>query len=351
MPAIFETSQCRTPDPDPRDANGTTPLYFAAQEGHLDCVKWLTLHARADILCKADDGMCSAHAAAQAGKVNVLRFLLMKCTTRVSKLRDGDGATPVHFAAAKGHVLCLRFLLADAGASGNEKDNIDATPVHDAAEQGQLHSLKLLAHYGADLTAVDKDGLTPRKLALDRNNVDCARFLAMTIAHIESQHAAQPDQSPRRAVQSPMSDGSRERAEHEEAELFGELDVLQAGVGWGSSASTVNDNGQELAARVAPTTPPMSKKKRRKADKKRAKEQRALVKQAKKDAKREAKLEKRRKRVAKKQKNHDDVHASPRPQVSVFKAKSERHKAEASVRPGVEVVLWERANSKGQISE
>jgi hypothetical protein len=38
---------------DTRDANGATPLYFAAQEGHTECVRWLAKHAKADPLAKA----------------------------------------------------------------------------------------------------------------------------------------------------------------------------------------------------------------------------------------------------------------------------------------------------------
>lgn len=74
---------------DIRDGKGTTPLYFAAQEGHTDCVRWLTGKARANPMAQAEDGMCASHAAAQAGRLECLRFLLMRCSVRASSLRDG----------------------------------------------------------------------------------------------------------------------------------------------------------------------------------------------------------------------------------------------------------------------
>lgn len=67
-----------------------------------------------------------------------------------------------------------------------------ATPVHDAAEQGQLETLKILVEYGATIDAVDADGLTPRKLALDRGHHECAQFLALVRTTCQASHVAQP---------------------------------------------------------------------------------------------------------------------------------------------------------------
>ena len=57
------------------DDNGTTPLYFAAQEGRTQCVQWLIQHS-ASPFQQAHDGMCPVHAAAQAGQTEALQLML-----------------------------------------------------------------------------------------------------------------------------------------------------------------------------------------------------------------------------------------------------------------------------------
>ena len=62
-------------DVNERDNNGAIPLYFAAQEGYFDVVRYL-VGKGADPLSRAHDGMCAVHAAAQAGKLDCLKFLI-----------------------------------------------------------------------------------------------------------------------------------------------------------------------------------------------------------------------------------------------------------------------------------
>ena len=88
-------------------------MYFAAQEGHLDCVHWLVEHGHADAQLASNDGMTPLHAAAQTGRLNVTHWLVRSAKCPIN-CRTCDGATPVHFAAAKGmwigekyHFNCL----------------------------------------------------------------------------------------------------------------------------------------------------------------------------------------------------------------------------------------------------
>ncbi len=76
-------------------------VYFAAQEGRLDCVHWLIEHGNADPWLASADGMTPLHAAAQTGRLNVTHWLVRSANCPIT-CRTCDGATPIHFAAAKG---------------------------------------------------------------------------------------------------------------------------------------------------------------------------------------------------------------------------------------------------------
>lgn len=59
-----------------RADNGTTPLYFASQEGRLDCLQFLITQTDANPRLRANDGMAPIHAAAQMGQLNCLAWLV-----------------------------------------------------------------------------------------------------------------------------------------------------------------------------------------------------------------------------------------------------------------------------------
>lgn len=54
---------------------GTSPVYFAAQEGRLECLRYLIREAKADPLAKAGDGMTAVHAATQGGHFDTVKVL------------------------------------------------------------------------------------------------------------------------------------------------------------------------------------------------------------------------------------------------------------------------------------
>ena len=59
-----------------RASNGTTPAYFASQEGRMDCLQYLVTQADANPRLRANDGMAPIHAAAQMGQLDCLAWLV-----------------------------------------------------------------------------------------------------------------------------------------------------------------------------------------------------------------------------------------------------------------------------------
>lgn len=56
---------------------GTTPVYFSAQEGKLDAMRFLHETAKCDISIPAGDNLKPIHAAAQAGHTSIVKVLLL----------------------------------------------------------------------------------------------------------------------------------------------------------------------------------------------------------------------------------------------------------------------------------
>ncbi|KAI4828895.1 hypothetical protein KUCAC02_022966 [Chaenocephalus aceratus] len=164
---LFVSSRCQyfclsetwclrcTPCPrswNPATQDGATPLFLAAQEGHVTVIRQL-------LSTGAKDGTAALWMAAQMGHSEVVRVLLLRGADRDA---DRDGSTALFKAALKGHNSVIEELLKFSPSVGLLKNG--STALHAAVMSGNLRTVLLLLEANADPTVPNKNNELPANL-------------------------------------------------------------------------------------------------------------------------------------------------------------------------------------------
>uniref|UniRef100_A0A1I8G2Q1 ANK_REP_REGION domain-containing protein n=1 Tax=Macrostomum lignano TaxID=282301 RepID=A0A1I8G2Q1_9PLAT len=161
------------------DAEGDTPLFDCALNGHLDAMKMLiefgcdsrhTNQRQRSIVHVACIGLNGT------GHLKILRFVNEQNLPLDEE--DVQGNTGLMYACRQGFKDIADFLLTSGQCDPSKPNQQGSTAAHLAAIAGRSDILDALSQHGARLDAVDSSGATPLMIAVHRNNLDCVKLLA-----------------------------------------------------------------------------------------------------------------------------------------------------------------------------
>ena len=111
-------------------------------------------------------GYTPLHMAARYGHWEIGMYLI-KISGALVNASDCFGATPLHVAACHNHKLFAHMLMrSESSANINSMTTNGSTPLHSAAACGAVEIIDLLLYFGANLSAVDKGGLSTLHYAI-----------------------------------------------------------------------------------------------------------------------------------------------------------------------------------------
>lgn len=138
-----------------KDANGLTPLHFAARESHLDQVPKALLTIET-MTIRANDGWIPLHWVAFKGQFNKVPQKLL--TLETMTIKNHKGETPLHWGTQHLDQLPQELLTLEMMSL---KDNGGWTPLHWAAYFGDLGQVPKELLTKETMTARDNKGYTP----------------------------------------------------------------------------------------------------------------------------------------------------------------------------------------------
>ena len=189
-----------TPEPADPTPCLSSPLYKAAERGHLDVVKFLLDHNADPNKAKTADGVTPLFVAAQNGCIPVAKTLLEYGADPNLGSTPDLRTTPIYVAAQNSHSDLLKVLLAHNGNPnlGTFLPGIGhTTPLYNAAYQGFTNCVEVLLAHSADPNqATTGDGTTPLFVGVQHGHGEVVRLLL--------EHNADPSKAPPYCGTSPL---------------------------------------------------------------------------------------------------------------------------------------------------
>lgn len=160
-----------------------TPLYWAAQRGHIPLANLLVSNkANVNQVSSNEDHWTPLIVAAYRGHAEMVDYLVKKDADIEAK--DKDGYTALSWAFKEDHIAAATVLIKNganvkvpsASEYGPPKHS-DDTLINDAVMQGDQKFIELLLIHGADVNRVDAAGYSPLHHAVHGGDLETVKLL------------------------------------------------------------------------------------------------------------------------------------------------------------------------------
>ena len=154
------------------DSRGMSIAHFVAwsSKSTSDMFERSVSHTLTGLWSVDDLGRTCLHLAASRGNIDILEYLLERCSSFELRRKDKQGRAALHYAMQSKRLRAIDMLLA-AGGDLYAKDKSSRTVLHHAARWQNLKAVQRIIALGdcKVLLSPDKDGHTPSSLAQGRD--------------------------------------------------------------------------------------------------------------------------------------------------------------------------------------
>jgi len=156
-------------------ADGGTPLYIAARNGHVAVAKLLLMRGAAVNPALIADSWTPLLIAAYKGHVEVAELLLERGAAM--NQATVSGGTPLYIAAQEGHLAIAKLLLGWEAAVNRDKVNYVQSSLFIAARNSCMAVIERLLGRGATVNKATFNGATPLYIAAWKGHVAMVELL------------------------------------------------------------------------------------------------------------------------------------------------------------------------------
>ena len=152
-----------------KDWKGRSPIHYAAEYDHLDCLRFLVENKNVNLNIKDKFGMTPYHIACAYGSIDIIEYLIEKGSEWTV---DSLNRTPLEVAVEKGNIEVLRFFASRNETAIIESETSGRSLAHIAAINGFDEEVEFLSTIQSfDFNKLDKLGMSPLHYAAEHDQV------------------------------------------------------------------------------------------------------------------------------------------------------------------------------------
>ena len=151
----------------------TQLLITAVQRGHLHILEYLAIECHWECFNLFHEKISLLNFAITSGHLNVVRFLISETD---NLYHPKEVVFPLHLACYSGHKHIVEFLIEEHGADLTQIDRQGMSPLHYAACSGQCDVVRCLIEYKADLYSGLKGVGTPLHCAVSTGKLNVVQY-------------------------------------------------------------------------------------------------------------------------------------------------------------------------------